>query len=192
MIIGVTGRSGSGKSSFSNILKNRGFVILDADEIVKKLYSTNEVLLLKIRKIFPEAFERSFLDVKKLAEIVFSEVEKLLVLSEIVNPFVLEVIRLEIKKNINKNIVIDAITLFESGVNILCDKTVAVIANNKLCVKRIVKRDKISRDMAIKRLNCQPDYEFYKKRVDFYFENIESFEFFKEKVEYILTLWNIS
>ena len=53
------------------------------------------MLLLKIRKIFPEAFERSFLDVKKLAEIVFSEVEKLLVLSEIVNLFVLEVIRLE-------------------------------------------------------------------------------------------------
>ena len=148
--------------------------------------------MLKIRKSFPEAFEGSFLYVKKLAEIVFSEVEKLLILSEIVNPFVLEVIRLEIKKNVNKNIVIDAITLFESGVNILCDKTVAVIANNKLCVKRIVKRDKISKDMAIKRLNSQPDCEFYKKRVDFYFENIESFEFFEKNVEYILTLWNIS
>ena len=148
--------------------------------------------MLKIRKVFPEAFEGSFLYVKKLAEIVFSDYEKLLALSEIVNPFVLEIIRLEIEKNVNKNIVIDAITLFESGVNILCDKTVAVIANNKICVKRIVKRDKISKDMAIKRLNCQPDCEFYKKKVDFYFENIESFKFFEENVEYILTLWNIS
>ncbi len=192
MIIGVTGRSGSGKSSFSNILKDRGFVVLDADKIVKKLYLNNEILIGKVKKSFSKAFDENFLNIKKLANIVFSDVEKLLVLSKIVNPFVLEVIKLEINKNFNRNIVVDAITLFESGAHLFCDKTVGVFSSDEICVNRIIKRDGISREMAIKRLKCQNKDCFYKEKVNFYCQNNESLNLLEKKAEYVLSLWNIN
>lgn len=186
MIIGVTGHSGAGKSSLSKYLCKKSFLVLDADVIVNELYHTNNILITKIKDHFPSVFDFGGLNKKKLADIVFSNEDLLLVLSKIVNPFVLKFLKAAIKKNSDKNIVIDAITLFESGANFLCDKTIAVLAEREICIKRIIKRDSISRDIAIKRLKCQPKNEFYLKRVDFYIKNIGEFDLVKNQVKEIL------
>ncbi len=186
MIIGVTGHSGVGKSSLSKYLSEKGFLVLDADVIVNELYKTNKKLINEVEKKFPSAFEFKVLNKKKLANLVFSNRDLLLILSEIVNPFVLKFLKDAIKKNPNKDIVIDAITLFESKANFLCDKTIAVLAEREICIERIIKRDKISKNMAIKRLKCQPKNDFYLKRVDFHIQNVKEFELVKMQVEEIL------
>ena len=94
----------------------------------------------------------------------------------ICNRFVLKILDNEIKKNKGKNIVIDAPTLFESKANLFCEKTVSVIAKKEERLKRVIKRDSISKEIALKRFNCQPDSEFYIKNSDIFFININFLE----------------
>ena len=64
-------------------------------------------------------------------------------------------------------IIIDAIALFESGEDKLCDFTVAVTAPEDIRLERIMARDKISREKALERINAQKDESFFTKQADF-------------------------
>ena len=191
MIVGVTGPSGAGKSTFSSYLKEKGFYILDADLIVGELYKENKDLLKKIKKEFPFVFSGDVLDKKILAEFVFSNKLELEKLASICNPFVLEFLGDEIKKHSNFNIVIDAITLFESGANLFCEKIITIIAKKEQRLKRIIKRDNISMDMALKRFYCQNDDKFYIERSDIVLENDYCYDSFKKKVDDMFREWNL-
>ena len=61
---------------------------------------------------------------------------------------------------------LDAINLFESGLDRLCDRTVAVTAPTELRVKRIMARDHITEQYARLRLNAQKQDEYYRGKCD--------------------------
>ena len=189
MIIGVTGPSGAGKSTFSFFLKKNGFVILDADLIVNSLYKKNETFIEEVKKEFPFVFLDGVLNKKKLSEHVFSNKEDLEKLALICNRFVLKILEDEIKKNKGRNIVIDAPTLFESRVNLFCDKTVSVIAKKEKRLNRVVKRDNILKEIALKRFSCQPDDEFYIKNSDVFFVNDGDISFLEREMQKILKIF---
>ena len=67
--------------------------------------------------------------------------------------------------------IIDAPLLFESGFNVWCDWTVAVIADREVRIGRIMARDGISRESAANRIDCQPPEKFYIKRCDYIIYN---------------------
>ena len=66
---------------------------------------------------------------------------------------------------------LDAPTLFESGLDMICEKTVGVIADRELCADRITRRDGIPRELALERLSAQRDGEFFRVRCDYIIEN---------------------
>ena len=146
MIVGVTGPSGAGKSTFSSFLRKNGFLILDADLIVDSLYKENKVFNDEVKKSFSFAISDGVINKKILSKYVFSNKEYLNKLALICNRFVLKILDNEIKKNKGKNIVIDAPTLFESKANLFCEKTVSVIAKKEERLKRVIKRDSISKN----------------------------------------------
>lgn len=175
MIIGVTGPTGSGKSLFSKYLKEKGFYILDADVIVANLYRENKLLVGDIEREFSFAVEHGVVNKLKLSKFVFSNKAALFKLSKIVNPYVLSYIYSTIKKSNFKNIAIDAPTLFESGANVFCNVNVVILSNLKTRLNRIIARDNISRQTALKRISSQPGNSFYIDKGDIILQNCGDF-----------------
>ena len=190
-IIGITGNSGSGKSTISKLIsKNYEAKIIDADKIAKEMTMNNGEYLQAIKQTFGgDVIKDNTLDRKKLADIVFSnktEKEKLdsLTFEYVVRRIKEEIKKAQIKSDI-KYIVLDVPLLFESKLNEVCNYTIGVTAPKIEKIKRICKRDKLSEEKALQRLNSQPDDEFFIQKCDFIIENINN-EKTEEKVNEII------
>ena len=75
-----------------------------------------------------------------------------------------------------RGVIIDAIALFESGEDALCDFTVAVIAPKEIRLERIMKRDNITEEKALERINAQKDESFFTSRADFVLWNYPPYD----------------
>ncbi len=174
-IIGICGRSGSGKSTVSALLNKKGVPVLDCDVIYHDLVSSPSDCLLAIGDHFGSHVIRSgALDRNALREIVFSDEKKLSELNRLTHPFILD----ELKKRLEKlsaqgsNLcVIDAPLFFEAGLETWCDVVCAVVSNEDLEIQRICQRDHIAPTLAKERIDKQISNQFLKSRADFVIEN---------------------
>ncbi len=153
MILGITGGSGSGKTTLLNAAKRFGAQIIDCDALYHELLGTCGPMLAQIREHFPTAFENGIFDRKKLGAIVFDDAEKLAELNSITHPYVAK----EVDRILQNAplAAIDAIGLFESGLDKKCDVTVAVCAPEQVRVARLMRRDGISEAYAQSRIRAQ-------------------------------------
>ena len=170
MIIGITGSTGSGKTTLLEELRKLDAVVLDCDAIYHQLLTSDLSLLSAIENRFPGTVENGQLQRKKLGAIVFSDKNALLDLNNITHAAIYaEVLRrLERKPALAA---IDAIGLFESGLDALCDVTVAVIAPADMRIQRLMSRDGISEDYAKSRIAAQPDDDWFRKKCGYVLEN---------------------
>ena len=189
-VIGITGNSGSGKSTICEIIKeNYNSEIIDADKVAKKLTASQTEYLKEIIKTFGDNIidENNKLNRKKLADIIFNNKEKKMLLDKLTFKYVVN----EIKEQIGKikdcdYIVLDVPLLFESKLNEVCDATIGVLAEKEEKINRIINRDKITYEKALNRLNNQPDDKFYIDNCNFIILNNESAEKIKEQIRKIL------
>ena len=186
MIIGITGGTGCGKTTLLEILQQAGAVILDCDAIYHRLLQEDPDLLEAIEHRFPGTVENGALQRKKLGAIVFGDKAALADLNRITHSAVkAEVIRLLTPEP--KLAAIDAIGLFESGLDKLCKLTVAVNAPKEARVQRLMHRDSISREYALARIEAQPSAEEFARRCDHVLVNDSSREDFQQKCLAFLT-----
>ena len=179
-IIGLTGGSGAGKSVVATEFKKLGAGIVDADDVYRKLCDENFDMLFEIQKTFGDILTiDKKLNRPKLASIVFSDNDKLKKLNEITVSYIKKASDEKFKileENGVQIALYDAPTLFETGVNSICDSVIGIIADRDTRIERIIKRDNISKQAAIARINSQPDDSFYYKRCDYIIENNVSHE----------------
>ncbi len=170
MIIGITGGTGSGKSSLLALIADHGGLVLDCDAIYHELLQADTSLLNAIGQRFPGTVTNHVLDRKKLGAIVFHDDAALQELNLITHAAVKkEVLRLlESKPDLAA---IDAIGLFEGELDALCDVTVAVIAPEEDRVRRIMSRDGISEEYAKNRIAAQHPDDWFISRCDRVLEN---------------------
>lgn len=150
IIIGLLGGVGSGKSTVAAEFAKLGCKVIDADKIV------HEFLLKKaVREKIVSLFGRTIflnssgeIDHKKLAEVVFADAEKLLLLNTIIHPLVLDRTEELIKKYNNqpriKAIVLDMPLLAEVGWAKRCDRLIFVDCKRKLRINRAQKTSGLS------------------------------------------------
>lgn len=172
-IVGLTGSSGSGKTSAAKIFIKYGFYHLDCDKLVHNSVYKDPRVISALSLAFGKAIieNNASVNTKKLADIVFNSDDMYNLLIATVNPFILEYIAREIKSCTAEYLLLDAPQLFESGIFKDCDFTVAVVCDTDISVERICKRDGITRQKAIARLKKQKPVKFYIDNCDYVIYN---------------------
>lgn len=186
IVIGLTGPSGAGKTTICSNL-DEGFKIIDADKIARKIINENSNCKHELITYFGEDIldENLIINRKILAKKAFSSKEQTQILNKITHPYIVNEIKKitdECSKIRFKAIIIDAALLFESKLNFICDKVVAVLNDFEIRKERIIKRDALNEYDAKLRLYAQKCDEFYHK-ADFIIYN-------KEGKEKLLTDFN--
>lgn len=183
-IIGITGGTGCGKTTALNELKRRGALLIDCDAVYHRMLETDRPMLDEIEKYFPGAVIDGKLDRKALGAVVFTDEEALRDLNIITHRH----INLEIRRILREHAMnggtlaaIDAIELFSSGLAKRCTATIGVIADREVRIDRIMRRDGISREYAMMRVNAQRPNEYFIQKCSHVLENNGSQEEFIEK-----------
>lgn len=163
MVIGLTGQTGSGKSTVARLL---GFESINADEVA------HEVLLdTRVKNELCGRFGQDILDDNgeinrgELAKKAFANPNSLAMLGAITHPAIIKEIlgRIELLEGLGEKIILlDAPTLFESGAHKMCSKIIFVTADGQIRKKRIMERDGLSEQAAELRLRAQKTDDFYK------------------------------
>lgn len=180
MIIGITGGTGCGKTTLLDIIRDKGGIVLDCDAIYHELLKTDRQMLHAIEERFPGTVENGCLQRKKLGSIVFNDKDALADLNRITHGAV----KAEVQRRLTpmpQLAAIDAIGLFESGLDKLCKLTVAVDAPRDVRIARLMARDGISAEYAAARIDAQPAAAFFASRCDQVLVNDGALEDFQKK-----------
>lgn len=167
IIFGLTGCTGAGKTSALKAIQALGGQIIDCDAVYHRMLDENEAMRNAINEKFPGVFSKEGkLDRRKLGEEVFSKKDRLAQLNEIVFRFLVPEVERSVTKLPDGLYAIDAINLLESGLDRLCDRTIAITAPVELRVRRIMARDGISEQYARLRISAQKSDEYYRSKCD--------------------------
>lgn len=181
LTIGLTGKTGAGKSTVALYLKAKGCKIIDGDVIARSITEKGSEVLPQLQKAFGEDIldENGCLIRKLLAQRAFSSRESTELLNSITHPIIKERCEKEIEKGKAdgyNTFVIDAAALLESSCKELCDKIVVVTAPESIRLNRILKRDDISLTQAQTRIKAQREDEYYFSRADIIIRNYPPYD----------------
>ncbi|WP_366749706.1 dephospho-CoA kinase [Tepidanaerobacter sp. EBM-38] len=191
-VVGLTGGIASGKSTVSSLLKDKGAAIIDADEIAKETMSKGKPVWVSVINHFGEQIlndDKSDIDRKKLADIVFSDRVQLEALNSLTHPEILKEIKKQLenyKKAGRKVIVIDAALLLESGLDTLVDEVWLVVVDEKTQLERLVMREKdMDFAQALNRIKSQMPLKEKLKYANRVIDNNSSIEETREQIDEI-------
>ena len=184
-IIGLTGPTGAGKSSAAAVCKKLSIKHIDCDILARKAVEKGTQGLTAVVNAFGQQVLNSdgTLNRKALAQKAFKDEESTDLLNKTLLPFIKELVLNEIE---GEYVLLDAPTLFESGINEICFKTVAVLSDSQIRLDRIMKRDNITKDAALLRINAGKTDDFYIKNCDFVIYNNEDEQTFNNEFSNLL------
>ena len=172
--VGITGGIGSGKSTAAKVFEVLGIPVYYADDAAKRLMNGDEELKQKIKEHFGEdVYSDGMLNKKMLAGIVFNAPQKLELLNSLVHPATLKDADKWMQTNTTPYCIKEAALIFESGAQQNLDYVIGVTAPAPLRILRTMKRDNITREEVIARMDKQMDDTIKMKLCDFVITNDE-------------------
>jgi dephospho-CoA kinase len=149
VIICVTGKIATGKSTVSKFFVNHGFEYINVDHLGHAAFELN---LERIENTFGKS------DRKEIAKIVFNDSEKLKLLESIVHPTMMELLNENIKKSEGKNIVVEAAIKRRLGIK-CCDLTITVVADENIIKERLKGRydEKLVEEILKRQSDIEPE-----------------------------------
>lgn len=179
LILGLTGKTGAGKSTVAAYLEKKGCFVIDGDKAAREIVLPSSPALRELAQAFGEdiILADGSLDRKELARRAFTSRDKTELLNSITHPHIkrrFEELIAEGEKRGFDVAVIDAAALLESDCRQLCEKIIVVHADEKLRLQRILARDKITTEQAVTRINGQREDNYYFTKADIIIYNNEN------------------
>ena len=165
-IIGLTGGSGTGKTTAPNVLRSLGACCIDADELYHSLTRESEPMRRELIERFGEVYNGNELNRKALGNVVFADPAALSDLNAVTHKYVTrETLTILRERAMAGDTVaaLDAIGIFEAGLDRICAAVFGVLAPEETRVARLMNREGISREYALKRIRAQKSDEYYRE-----------------------------
>ena len=171
---GLTGGIGSGKSTVAKVFETLGIPVYYADDAAKKMMQEDAALKAKITQAFGnESYLNGQLNRPFLSSLVFNNPEKLALLNSFVHPATIEDAEKWMRQQTAPYVLKEAALIFESGAQEHLDYVIGVSAPTPLRILRTMKRDGISREEVLQRMDRQMDESIKLKLCDFVLVNDE-------------------
>ncbi len=186
-VIGLTGGIACGKSVVSDIFARYGIKIIDTDIISRLVMQEGQKCNEEVKKTFPACVENGVINRRTLREIVFSNQQELAKL----NAITLKYIKQETQALLDKEdglVVLVVPLMFESGFNKMCDYVIDVACSEDVRIERLVKRDNITKELALSMINSQMKDDERRKKSDLIIENNGNIAYLENKVENVIKL----
>ena len=190
-VIGITGTSGSGKSTVCGWLTAWGYPVLDGDAISREIAVPGSQYLQKLVQVFGPQIcdDQGRLLRRQLGERIFADPDAHRQLTEITTPLILEELRrrLELLEQQGNTLAfLDGALIIDTPFAPLCDMIVAVVGDRENQISRIMQRDGVSRSAAQDRLDRQVSNAFLHERADLVLENTGTLDQLRQKTEQFL------
>ena len=193
VVIGLTGGIGTGKSTVSQILKEKKFPVIDLDIISHEVIKFPKVVEKIVENFGKEVLEYNntgnwIVSREKLGRVIFGNRKKRLILNSVMHPEILRIMRekiLECKKE-NKIIFVEVQLLFEVQWEKEFDYILLVAAKRDMQVRRVLERDKRSEEEAWNIINSQMSLDEKREKSDFVIENDGNMDDLNKKVDKFL------
>lgn len=168
-VVGLTGPTGSGKSEVARVFKEKHFPMIDADVLARRVVEPGQPALAKLVEEFSEDIlnDDGTLNRRQLAKRAFATPQDTAKLNAITHPYILELshkILMQFEQMRERIAIIDAPLLFESGMDDICDLTVAVVSPAARRLERIRQRDDLTEEQARARMAAQQEEGYYTSR----------------------------
>lgn len=173
-LIGITGGTGSGKTTALDVLRDLGALVIDCDALYHELLDNSAELVADIAAEFPTAVTDGKVDRKALGEIVFTDAAKLQKLNSITHFAIGREVRRLMRAWAMQGgalVAIDAIELISSGLSKRCFATVGVVADRDVRLARIMARDGVSAEYAEKRISAQHTDDYFAEHCTYILHN---------------------
>ena len=189
-VLGITGGIGSGKSTVSGILRDRGVLVLDADQISRDVTASGGIAIPEITEVFGNRSVSAdgSLNRKYISSIVFKDNKKLDLLSAIIHKYVFIYIDEQLEKERIKKtkcVVLDVPIPVKKGFVDHCNQIWTVTCNEKIRLDRLLERGMDIED-AKRRIEVQMTDEEYSELADHVIDNSGDIEELKEKVDALI------
>ncbi|MBU3189774.1 dephospho-CoA kinase [Clostridium bowmanii] len=189
--VGITGGIGSGKSTVTNMLRDKCYPIIDADIVARQVFIINPQVLLQIKDEFGcEFFDaEGKLKRKEFGKYIFKSNTRRERLEHIIMPFIIREIfqRIQALEEDNcKLCFLDAPTLIENNLHTSMDITILVWVNSDVQIQRTMLRDAIEIDETMDKIRAQMPMDEKKKFADFIIDNGGSIENTKAQLDLII------
>jgi dephospho-CoA kinase len=191
LVIGLTGPTGSGKGHVAELFEAYGLPVINADEVYHGLLNPPSLCLEELTDRFGVGIlnEDGTLNRRALGQIVFADPQELEALNTITHHHVMAEIRRrleQLRRADTRAAVIDAPQLFEAGADRDCNVIVSVLADKMLRLERIMRRDEMDAEAAMKRIEAQKNDAFFRTHSDYVIENNDSTDRLSPEVHRIL------
>lgn len=188
----ITGLIASGKSTLADILREEGFVVIDADKVNRKLIEEGgtNYLAIKNERDFKDAFDGDRLDKTKLGQIIFSDPKKMEKLNSITHKNIIREIEKEIESVDEKTIFIEIPLYFQMKEKFENDGVILVTCKKNVQIKRLMARDKISESFARKKIESQDTLAYMVDNSDIIIDNSGDEEELRTKIKNMLDRGN--
>lgn len=194
-VIGITGGIASGKSTVSNIIKKRGYGLIDADKIAREVVNPGKPAYIKILEEFGETvlLEDRNINRKVLGNIIFNNSKAREKLNNITHPYIFQSIKTNLE-TISKGedlIFLDIPLLFEQfnlwkKYDIVFDEILLVYVDEKTQIERLVNRDNISIEEALTKIKSQLPMDEKIKKSSKIIDNSGDIKYLNEQIEKLL------
>ena len=163
ILVGLTGPTGAGKSMAADIAKRKGIKVIDCDKLAREAVEPESDGLAALVNAFGSEIllPNGALNRKKMAQIAFSSREDTEKLNRVLLPHISKLVKLQIDC---EYVLIDAPTLFESGLDSICDTTIVVLCDATKRKARIITRDNLTAAEAELRMSAGKPDAYYIER----------------------------
>jgi dephospho-CoA kinase len=175
MVVGLTGGIGSGKTTIAKLFELLNCAVFYSDNVAKELYFEETIKKSVIKLLGKECYiSDKQINKDYISSKIFSDPSLLKQLNNIIHPVVIKKFKDFKIKHAGKIIIKETALLFEANLEFEVDKIILIVANNDLRIQRVINRDNISRDEAIKKLNSQLTQEEKISKSNFIIYNDET------------------